>query len=164
MRAEDYLQFQFDFWPELFYSRENLLDHIFCSVGNGLEWRDGEIKDRNSFHDCKDEREDRYVLKHPVERAVPSYLGISHRQAKLSHLKLLMNSDNEFADIYKNDYNVITKSFNSLSKNHSLIYEIPDNVKPDWLDLCIETIGYMKESGIDVSDIVIPDKTILDKK
>ena len=67
-----------------------------------------------------------------------------------------MNSDNEFADIYKNDYNVITKSFNSLSKNYSLIYEIPDNVKPDWLDLCIETIGYMKESGIDVSDIVIP--------
>lgn len=45
MRAEETLQFMMDFYPELFPSRKHYLNHLFCTIGNGYDWRKGELVD-----------------------------------------------------------------------------------------------------------------------
>ncbi len=65
MRAEETLQFMMDFYPELFPSRKHCLNHLFCSIGNGYDWRKGELVDR----DCEFSK--RYRLAQNIERAKP---------------------------------------------------------------------------------------------
>ena len=43
MRAEDTLQFMMDFQGNLFYNRQKCLDQLFCTIGNGYSWVDGEL-------------------------------------------------------------------------------------------------------------------------
>ncbi len=65
MRAEETLQFMMDFYPELFPSRKHCLNHLFCSIGNGYDWRKDELVDR----DCEFSK--RYRLAQNFERAKP---------------------------------------------------------------------------------------------
>lgn len=65
MRAEETLQFMMDFYPELFPSRKHCPNHLFCSIGNGYDWRKGELVDR----DCEFSK--RYRLAQNFERAKP---------------------------------------------------------------------------------------------
>ena len=63
MRAEDTLQFMFDFYPNLFPTRKHCLDHLFCTVGNGYKWKNGELVE-------DDEYTKRYKLKKPMKKAI----------------------------------------------------------------------------------------------
>ena len=65
MRAEETLQFMMDFYPELYPTRKHCLNHFFCSIGNGYDWRKGELVDR----DCEFSK--RYRLAQNIERAKP---------------------------------------------------------------------------------------------
>lgn len=51
MRAEDQLQYMADFYPELFPTRKHALNHLFCVLGNGYDWINGELIDDDSI--CK---------------------------------------------------------------------------------------------------------------
>ena len=42
MRAEDTVQYIFDFFPE-YSSRKRVLYMLFCMSGNGFYWRNGEL-------------------------------------------------------------------------------------------------------------------------
>lgn len=63
MRAEDTLQYMADFYPSIFPTRKHALDHLFCVVGNGYEWKDGELVD------CDDKYEKRYQLREHISEA-----------------------------------------------------------------------------------------------
>ena len=43
MRAEDTLQYMADFYSDIFPTRKHCLDFLFCVVGNGYEWVNGEL-------------------------------------------------------------------------------------------------------------------------
>jgi len=43
MTLELTIQHLFDTYPTLFKERADCLNHLFCTVGNGYEWRDGEL-------------------------------------------------------------------------------------------------------------------------
>ena len=43
MKAEETLQFMMDFQGDSFYSRQKCLDQLFCTIGNGYSWVDGEL-------------------------------------------------------------------------------------------------------------------------
>lgn len=45
MKFEEHIQFLFDFNPDLFQNRQNCLNDIFCTLGNGLKWINGELVD-----------------------------------------------------------------------------------------------------------------------
>lgn len=34
------------YWPTLYHCRADLLDHLFCTIGNGSNWKDGRLTDR----------------------------------------------------------------------------------------------------------------------
>lgn len=43
MNVELTIQDMFDEYPTLFKERADCLDHLFCAIGNGFEWVDGEL-------------------------------------------------------------------------------------------------------------------------
>lgn len=142
MRAEEFLQMHFDFWPELFYSRENLLDYLLGVVGNGYEWENGELTNHGG-----DERLNRYTFKYHIEKAVPSLLSIHLHEDKMTmynrHIEILKAKGKEPNPDYLPRYG------RSLAKGFSLLYEVPDDIKPDYLALVEEYKGYLKAHGVE---------------
>ena len=43
MKVELTIQKMFDSWPTLFKERADCLNHLFCVIGNGYEWINGEL-------------------------------------------------------------------------------------------------------------------------
>lgn len=63
MRAEETLQMMADFYGDLFPTRKSALDHLFCVIGNGYKWIDGELIDTDN------ETTSRYRLVKPIKDA-----------------------------------------------------------------------------------------------
>lgn len=147
MRAEDTIQFMFDFFTD-FSTRKSVLDHLFCVYGNGFKWVNGELV-------CSDDRMDKYQLKKPVEYAQPSSLNIglandikTYENIYRRVLKKQNKSDDEIQKIIDKKYPPF--KFMTPSKKHSYIYNYPDDVKDDWLALINETKKYLREEGYDI--------------
>lgn len=45
MKVEQTIQLMQDKYSDLFYNRKSCLDHLFCVIGNGYEWINGELVD-----------------------------------------------------------------------------------------------------------------------
>lgn len=43
MKAEETLQYMADFCSDIFPTRKHALDHLFCVIGNGYDWVNGEL-------------------------------------------------------------------------------------------------------------------------
>lgn len=139
MRAEDTLQFMADFYPSIFPCRRAALDHLFCTIGNGAEWVNGEIVyDDPKFY--------RYVLKEPVEKAVfaydDSYVDPSLALARRIHKARGTEFDEE-----------AHKPFHSIrflsSKEYLKLYNPPEDIKDDWKALLEECKDYIRKEGLD---------------
>ena len=120
MRAEETLQFMMDFYPELYSTRKHCLNHLFCSIGNGYDWRKGDLVDR----DCEFSK--RYRLVETIEKARPR--NEEYYQARLEM-----------------EYNF---EWNTPSKDYSYLYHYPQNIKEDWLALLKECEQMLIEDGI----------------
>ena len=132
MRAEDTLQFMMDFQGDLFYSRQKCLDQLFCTIGNGYSWVDGEL-----VEDSLDTKTllSRWKLVTPIERAEPTKSVIEVGGIRESMFKR-RNLDNP--------------KWYPLSKKYSYLYNYPDNIKPDWKALIEECKQMLIDDGIDI--------------
>ena len=45
MTVEQTLQVMTDKYPTIFYNRQTCLNHLFCVIGNGYDWKKGELVD-----------------------------------------------------------------------------------------------------------------------
>ena len=43
MTVETTIQWMFDNYPDLFATRKECYNHLFCVIGNGYEWKRGQI-------------------------------------------------------------------------------------------------------------------------
>lgn len=148
MRAEDTVQYIFDFFPE-YSSRKRVLYMLFCMSGNGFYWRNGELI-------LNDDRMNRYNLKKPVKHAHPCILSTQLRNDFLHEIELMKIRYRKQGKSIEEIKNIIDKKINdklpydaSLLK-YSDIYNYPDNIKPDWLKLIQETKQYLREDGYDI--------------
>lgn len=132
MRAEDTLQFMMDFQGNLFYNRQKCLDQLFCTIGNGYSWVDGEL-----VEDSLDTKTllSRWKLVTPIERAEPTKSVIEVGGIRESMFKR-RNLDNP--------------KWYPLSKKYSYLYNYPDNIKPDWKALIEECKQMLIDDGIDI--------------
>ena len=132
MRAEDTLQFMMDFQGNLFYNRQKCLDQLFCTIGNGYSWVDGEL-----VEDSLDTKTllSRWKLVTPIERAEPTKSVIEVSGIRESMFKR-RNLDNP--------------KWYPLSKKYSYLYNYPDNIKPDWKALIEECKQMLIDDGIDI--------------
>ena len=132
MRAEDTLQFMMDFQGSLFHSRQKCLDQLFCTIGNGYSWVDGEL-----VEDSLDTKTllSRWKLTVPIEHAEPTW-GVS----ELGKMK---------EDTFKRR-GIENPKWYPLSKKYSYLYNYPDNIKPDWKALLEECKQMLIDDGIEV--------------
>ena len=137
MRAEDALQYMADFYPELFPTRKHALDHLFCTVGNGYGCVNGELVD----DDC--EYEKRYKLRKPTKKAEFKHedsWNYEHKRWK------------ELKELYEDVQIPMKYQFEWYppSKQHSYLYDVPEDIKPDWKALLEECKALLIEDGIEV--------------
>ena len=132
MRAEDTLQFMMDFQGSLFYSRQKCLDQLFCTIGNGYIWVDGEL-----VEDSLDTKTllSRWKLAAPIEHAEPTW-GVSELGKMKEDMLKRRNIDNP--------------KWYPLSKEHSYLYNYPDDIKPDWKALIEECKQMLIDDGVEV--------------
>lgn len=135
MRAEDTLQYMTDFYKTLFPTRKHCLNHLFCVVGNGYKWINGELVDTDDIY------EKRYRLTAPIKRAEfpeEDNWWNRHNLEKLISKQTNKPMNPNFAFSWYN-----------LSKEYSYLYNYPDNIKPDWLKLLNECKQLLKEDNIE---------------
>lgn len=135
MRAEDTLQFMMDFQGDLFYNRQKCLDHLFCTIGNGYDWVNGELVE--SSRDTK-VLLSRWQLIAPIKHAEPTenVVEIGRMNEELWEIR-----------------NVEVPKWYPLSKKFSYLYNYPDDIKPDWKKLLEECKQMLIDDGIDVENI-----------
>ena len=136
MKAENTLQFMMDFYGEIFYNRQKCLNHLFCTIGNGYEWQNGQLVSLDH-----DERMDRWYLHEDIKHAEPC------RMVK------------EIGDIYESVYAARAKvtgrpvnKWYPISKECSYICNYPDDIQPDWLKLINECKQMLMADGIEVPE------------
>ena len=125
MRAEDTLQFMMDFRGDTFYNRQTCLNHLFCVIGNGYEWRNGELVEVNPDTDTLLSR---WQLIHPVIHAEPTETTL-------------------FTGKIKEKWNQTNKWY-PLSKEFSYLFNYPDDIQPDWMALIEECKEMLIKDGI----------------
>ena len=132
MRVEDTLQFMMDFHGSIFYSRQKCLDHLFCVIGNGYDWVDGELVENDS--DTKTLLS-RWKLIKPIKYAKPT--------ETVSECGIIRE------DMY-NRRSLNVPKWYPLSKNYSYLYNYPNDIKDDWMALLEECKQMLIADGIEV--------------
>lgn len=135
MRAEDTLQFCADFYKSIFPTRKHVLNHLFCVVGNGYDWKDGELVTENDYTK-------RYRLRRSMKKAeFPN----EDEWYRMRNVYLKMNQESGIAIPLDFQFH-----WYPLSKSYSFLYNIPEDIKPDWQELVDECKQLLIEDGIEI--------------
>ncbi len=136
MRAEDQLQYMADFYPELFPTRKHALNFLFCSVGNGYEWINGELID------VEGEYEKRYKLRESIEKAE---FKEEENWNQIAHYYQIKNKYEKYMIPHKYNF-----EWYPLSKYFAKLYNYPDDIKSDWKEILEECKVLLIADGIKV--------------
>ena len=142
MTVEATVQEMFDKYPQLFSTREECFDHLFCTIGNGYEWKWGQLV----YHEKCDPDWDEEAEK---ERNEDDY-------AK-SHMKACQSKENIEAKKKREElwvkHGMLDKvdghCWYPLSKKYSRLFTIPIDAKEDWKAAVEECKKMLEKDGID---------------
>jgi hypothetical protein len=139
MRAEDTLQYMADFTPLVCPTRKHCLDFLFCVLGSGFRWINGELVD------VHDKYVGRYSLNKPIEKA------------EFENEKNWYEMHEWYKEFYEDRPNKIPMQYrfdwyvddpeNCVCEG-SNFYNIPDDIKPDWKELLEECKQMLRADGV----------------
>ena len=145
MTLEQQIQTMYEKYPDLFQTRKQCLDHLFCVVGNGYEWHNGELV----HYDCVNETWDNEFI-YELDENGKSKEPMKFDEWFEATTKILK----EMLEIFPNDDNIknsIEKyQWYPLSKKYSYLYNYPKDIKKDWLKGIEETKQLLKEDGVEI--------------
>ena len=145
MTLEQQIQTMYEKYPDLFQTRKQCLDHLFCVVGNGYEWHNGELV----HYDCVNETWDNEFI-YELDENGKSKEPMEFDEWFEETTKILK----EMLEIFPNDDNIknsIEKyQWYPLSKTYSYLYNYPKDIKEDWLKGIEETKQLLKEDGVEI--------------
>ena len=137
--------------PTFIRNRTFALDMLFCTIGTGLDWKDGKIVDEIEDNYLTAQKQDIYNLDREIyKKAYTNTLhkpGLFTDSLKMWNIRIMReyNYQNNCIAEYtlKNIEKAVTvslppKSFYPIGQ-YSNLMTVPKNVKPDWLSLAIET-------------------------
>ena len=148
MRAEDTLQFMMDFQGDLYYNRQKCLDHLFCTIGNGYKWENGELVELSE--------ETKTLLSHwkldkPIEYAKPLRSKIElaniEKDMLIRRLKRAGKTEKEIETILRD------MKWSKPSKTYSYLFNYPKDIKEDWKKILEECKQLLIEDGYDLENI-----------
>ena len=139
MRAEDTLQYMADFYPKLFPTRKHVLNQLFCVVGNGYDWVNGELVDDDN----------RYVKRYKLRKSI--------KKAEFRYEQDWLRFNKFYRKLYEDTNEKIPFEYNfkwcPLSKRYSYLFNYPDDIKDDWRALLEECKQLLIEDGIDLENV-----------
>jgi len=140
MKFEDTIQWKYDFYPTLYQERFQCLDHLFFTIGNGYDWKNGEL-----FSE-----EHNYIAEFSGEGAIIGYKLIENYVAQLDEdERAIQRNKIESNKLKQNLARIHPHLFIKwypLSK-YSRIFSLPKNVKKDWEEGALEAIQLYQEDG-----------------
>lgn len=148
-RAEPTIRRMLKHWPTLMGTRQRVLDHLLFSFGTGREWVDGCLADTtggDSPHGriIQKRRDDAHIAR------IDARLG-RHPGTKLIQ-EALDDSEPKWLERARQVHW-------NIPCDYSPIVNVPDDVTPDWLAVCIEACeGFLHCS---VEDTCYPDHPVL---
>ncbi len=126
-------------YPSLFKSRGDVLHHLFCVIGNGYEWVDGELvsrysDDRSSFTNPTDRAIDRILTRLRLNLADDARSNNSHViDVELSYKALAeINYARNAIDIRLNNY-TFEGSLYPACPDYAKLWNYPDDLSYDWM-------------------------------
>lgn len=139
MRAEEELQFMSDFYPDIFPTRKHCLNQLFCVIGNGYEWVNGELVYKDGKY------KNRYALKESIKKA--EFRNETH----------WTRMHNFYKDLYEEDGKKIPYNYDfewyPLCKRFSALFTYPENITDDWKELLEECKQMLIDDGIDIENV-----------
>lgn len=162
MTVENTIQGMYDHFPTLFKERADCLDHLFCVIGNGMEWKDGELiytDEDNSLplNPLKDKKAFQYnklSLRDEAREYLLRDKKLSEDEIKDIEEYLLTIPDDIYHERPRKErwyfYNADKshKYYGSSVKKDAFLFNYPDDIKPDWKSAIEECITLLKEDGI----------------
>ena len=136
----------YDGYPRLFPTRQNALNHLFCVIGNGYEWVNGELvyeddvpydeedSDIISKSPMTDEEFESYK-KNWIEETVELKCSINPNVTREEALKVTLENCHKWYPI---------------SKEFSHICNLPDDITPEWKTLAEECKEMLRKDGIEI--------------
>lgn len=142
MTVETTVQEMFDKYPLMYSTREECFDQLFCVIGNGYEWKWGQLvyRDRGEpGYDEKYERklnEDDYGAAHPRAEQSEENLDERRRHDEL-YIRHGLMKPGEKHDWYP------------LSRRYSRLFSVPDDARDDWKAAVEECKRMLEKDGVD---------------
>ena len=161
MKPERTIQYCYDRSPELFSTRQRVLDHLLCVAGNGYSWYKGEIVSDNELF-IWDNNLESYIIDpdykiddEPDIIAIPpkteeeALEDMEKWHMSLAELRQRVDPEAPIEEHYKAIENNFHKWY-PLCKYGSLICNVPDDVTPEWKALVEECKEMMRKDGIEI--------------
>ena len=149
MTVERTLQAMFDNFPNLFKGRADCYNQLFCTVGNGYEWVDGELIDicgsfipRNPLKNGKAYQYNKLTLRQEAEyylRRAASQKG--ERYEPYETLDSIPDDQYHWKPRAERWY--FYRGELPLCRPYAYLFNYPDDIKPDWkaaIDECREML------------------------
>lgn len=147
MKPERTLQRLYDEYPRLFQSRQRALNHLFCVIGNGYEWVNGElVYEDDVTYDENDSdiiskspmTDEEYEIEHQkwIEKTVEFKCSINPTITREEALKVTLENWHKWYPI---------------SKEFSHICNLPDDITPEWKALAEECKTMLANDGVVIS-------------
>lgn len=178
MTLELTMQAMFNEQPTLFKERADCLNHLFCTIGNGYKWVDGELVDG-----VYKKTEVRELKKYLVDGKAFQHNKMSLRDALACCWESTMKDIKEkFPDVFDEIEAARKKSIakepddvyhererkyrwyfylGGYCTEYAYLFNYPENIKPDWLAGIEECKAMLREDGYDVDS---PDENPIDTK
>ena len=143
MTVETTVQRMFDQYPDLFSTREECFDHLFCTIGNGYEWKWGQLV----YHDRGDPNYDEEAERELHEEDYAKEWHVRAHQSK-KNIEAKRKRDSVFvrAGILKN---IDEHHWYPLCRRYSRLFTIPDDAREDWKAAVEECKKMLEKDGID---------------
>jgi hypothetical protein len=124
MQAENTVQAYYDHYPDLFQTRAEVFDHLFCVIGNGFKWQNGEL-----VPTVKND------MKPPLHRLTYGK-AVQHRKS------------DRYDRIMRRHELTRAQRWYGIDNQYSALMTRPDDIKPDWLELSEECLAMLVEDGL----------------
>jgi hypothetical protein len=180
-------------YPTLYINELDVLDQLFFTIGNGYEWRNGQICHsgvslKQEYIFVKNRRCDENVRYQKQfdesKQRFLDFLAKANLEPSIEYLESVFEPETDDWQLeqqkeyekrmkyakdpvkWRNDCYFLDANGNLLckvypiSEKHSFIMNIPDNVKPDWLEAAKKTIQYCDEGKFLLTE---SDKAFIDK-
>ena len=149
MTVETTIQRMFDEYPDLFSTRQECYDFLFCVIGNGYEWRRGQLVYCDD-ESTKEEEEEDYACPFPP-LARQSEENIAKRRKEDEELHNLQR-ENDLEDGLPDigPYDPDKRHWYHPICEYSRINNVPKDVKPDWAKAVDECKAMLKADGIEI--------------